>query len=47
MSKQDELVREAHEKMMNAQQQKMDALIANVTALQEQNRSLLEYTASF
>ena len=47
VSKQDELVREAHEKMMNAQQQKMDALIANVTALQEQNRSLLEYTASF
>jgi len=47
VSKQDELVREAHEKMMKAQQQKMDALIANVAALQEQNRSLLEYTASF
>jgi hypothetical protein len=47
VSKQDELVSEAHEKMMKAQQQKMAALIANVAALQEQNRSLLEYTASF
>jgi len=45
--KQNTLLTDAHEKMMKAQQQKIDALEMNVAALQEQNSSLLEYTASF